>query len=182
MIEREYMSKQVPAVTDAAASDAKNLLKKAARSTRMAQGSRADDAGDRAGRDFHEAVRADDPSVRQHDGRTCGDSEPDVRDLRDGQHGGGRECVDDVRVGAVQHIHESVGTAGGVPAGLCLHDAVGRVHRTGAGSARAARGGGNLTFRTGTEARGRRRIEVTEDFLKMRNDEIGRLLIRNNNI
>lgn len=53
---------------------------------------------------------------------------------------------------------------------------------TGAGSARAARGGGNLTFRTGTEARGRRRIEVTEDFLKMRNDEIGRLLIRNNNI
>lgn len=44
------------------------------------------------------------------------------------------------------------------------------------GSARAARGGGNLTFRTGTEARGRRRIEVTEDFLKMRNDEIGRLL------
>lgn len=71
--------------------------------------------------------------------------------------GGGRECVDDVRVGAVQHIHESVGTAGGVPAGLCLHDAVGRVHRTGAGSARAARGGGNLTFRIGTEARGRRR-------------------------
>jgi len=120
-----------------------------ARSTRVAQGSRADDAGDRAGRDFHEAVRADDPSVRQHDGRACGDSEPDVRDLRDGQHGGGRECVDDVRVGAVQHIHESAGTAGGVPAGLCLYDAVGRVHRTGAGSARAARGGGNLTPRTG---------------------------------
>lgn len=31
MIEREYMSKQVPAATAAAASDAKNLLKKAAR-------------------------------------------------------------------------------------------------------------------------------------------------------
>ena len=80
----------------------------------MAQMSGSDDAGDRTGRYFHEAVRADDPSVRQHDGRTRGDPESHVPGIRHGQHGPGRQRIDDSGIGIVLHLHEPAGTSGGV--------------------------------------------------------------------
>ena len=98
----------------------------------MAQMSGSDDAGDRTGRYFHEAVRADDPSVRQHDGRTRGDPESHVPGIRHGQHGPGRQRIDDSGIGIVLHLHEPAGTSGGVYPGLRIHDAVGRIHRPGA--------------------------------------------------
>ena len=110
-----------------------------ARRADVAQGSRADHSAHRAGGRLHQTLRADDPSVRQHAGRARRDSEPDVRGVRHGENGRGGECFDDGAFGALLDLHELSRAARGVPPGLCLHDALGRLHRTGAGARR--RGG-----------------------------------------
>ena len=90
-------------------------------------------ARDRVHRHIHQAIRPDDPTLRQHGGRSCGHPLPGVRRLRDGRNGSRDERLDDGGVGAVYNIHELRGSPGGLPAGLRLHHAVGSLHRTGPG-------------------------------------------------
>ena len=84
-------------------------------------------------RHIHQAIRPDDPTLRQHGGRPCGHPLLSVHRLRDGRDGSRDERLDDGGFGAVYDIHECAGGPGGLPAGLRLHHAVGSLHRTGPG-------------------------------------------------
>ena len=85
-------------------------------------------------RDYWKEIffRADDSSFRQHDGRTCRDSQLHVRDFPRLVDGCG------LRIGTerIQHHHaavyERLGVAGGLRPGLRVHDAQCRVYRLGA--------------------------------------------------
>ena len=84
-------------------------------------------------RGIHQAVRVDDPSVRQHHGGPYDYLGANLFDIHNGNHGSSREFRYDDRIRLVLCVHELSGIVSGLLASLYFHPAVGQLYRIGQG-------------------------------------------------
>lgn len=84
-------------------------------------------------RGIHQAVRIDDPSVRQHHGGPYDYLGANLFDIHNGNDGSSREFRYDDRIRLVLCVHELSGIVSGLLASLYFHPAVGQLYRIGQG-------------------------------------------------
>lgn len=84
-------------------------------------------------RGIHQAVRVDDPSVRQHHGGPYDYLGANLFDIHNGDDGSSREFRYDDRIRLVLCVHELSGIVSGLLASLYFHPAVGQLYRIGQG-------------------------------------------------
>ena len=102
-----------------------NLL---ARCAHMAEGSCPSDAIHRAVWYLYQALGPDDPSLCQHDGRTCHSHLADVSDFRHVWHPRSSWCGHGTRQRCYEYLYDAARGAGVLHPGYGVHHAIGSIH------------------------------------------------------